>query len=252
MGSVGLRPRVNALALAFLLLSATPAAAVSVRVAHPVQLAPFIYVKDGKTMGLVADILRAAAAREGIDIIFVPESPAQLRRTLTNGTTVAIAPAPIGVGPYDFTTAFLVTGGGLFVRAPSPAPPGLAAFSGKIVITPKDGPFVSFIRQDFPNVHVLATHGSSLMTNEYIESLDRVISGKADAAALNIQEGARVVAASYAGKITVPTTMFTKLSLGLAVGKGQHTDLLKRFDIGLAAIRADGTIQRIEEQWNDH
>jgi polar amino acid transport system substrate-binding protein len=243
--------RVTALAMTFLLLSVMSATASTVRVAHPAQLAPFIFVKDGKTTGLVADILRAAAAREGIDIAFVPESPAQLRRTLSDGTTVAIAPAPIGLGPYDFTTPFLVTGGGLFVRAPCPAPHGLAIFSGKIVITPKDGPFVNFIRQNFPNVQVIATHGSSMMTNEYTESLDSVISGKADAAALNIQEGARVVAAAYAGKITVPTTMFTKLSLGLAVIKGQHADLLKRFDIGLAAIRADGTFQRIEERWND-
>jgi ABC-type amino acid transport substrate-binding protein len=244
--------RVIALAMTLLLLSATSANASTVRVAHPAQLAPFIFVKDGKTTGLVADILRAAAAREGIDITFVPESPGQLRGTLTNGTTVAIAPAPIGLGPYDFTTPLLVTGGGLFVRAPIPAPPGLATFSGKIVITPKDGPFVHFIRQNFPNVQVLATHGSSMMTNEYLESLDSVIEGKADAAALNIQEGARVVSASYAGKITVPKTMFAKLSLGLAVIKGQHADLLNRFDIGLAAIRADGTLQRIEERWNGH
>jgi len=39
-------------------------------------------------------------------------------------------------------------------------------------------------------------------------------------------------------------------TLGLAVTKGQHADLLKRMNDGLAAIRADGTLQRIEDKWN--
>jgi polar amino acid transport system substrate-binding protein len=239
--------RIAALVLALLCLSASPAAAETVRIAHPL-LAPFIYVQDDKTTGLVADILRAAAAREGIDIVFVPESPAQLGETLTDGTADAIAPAPINPERYDFTTAFIVTGGALFVRAPNPTPSGFEALSGKTVVTPEGGPFVSFIKQKFPRVIVAPTSASS-MTNEYVESLDRVVDGRADAAALNIQEGTRVVAASYAGKITVPTTMFLQLSLGLAVAKGQHADLLKRFDEGLAAIRADGTLQTIEDKW---
>ena len=87
------------------------------------------------------------------------------------------------------------------------------------------------------------------MSDEYTASLDSVLSGQADAAALNIQEGARVVAASYAGKITVPTTMFVQLALGLAVTRGEHADLLKRLDAGLALIRADGTLQSIEAKW---
>ena len=103
-------------ALAFLWLPSLGAAAETVRVAHPL-LAPFTYVQVGKTVGLVADILRAAAAREGIDLVFVPETPAQLTETLSNGTTEAIAPMPIGSQKYDFTTAFVITGGALFVRA---------------------------------------------------------------------------------------------------------------------------------------
>src|SRR5580704_10127985 len=96
--------RAMALALAMLWLSAIRAAAETVHVAHPAQLAPFTYVQDGKTVGLVADILRAAAAREGIDIVFVPESNAQLGSTLTNDTADAIAPFPVGSKRFDFTT----------------------------------------------------------------------------------------------------------------------------------------------------
>jgi ABC-type amino acid transport substrate-binding protein len=244
--------RIIALALALLWPAAMPAMAETVRVAHPAELAPFTYVQNGKTVGLVADILRAAAAREGITVDFIPESPAQLRDTLTDGTSDAIAPAPLIPGRYDFTTAFLTTGGALFLRAPNPTPSGLAALSGKTVITPKDGPFVSFIQKNFPAIKVVSTKASSGMTDEYLESLGQVVSGRADAAALNIQEGTRVVAESFAGKITVPTTMFTQLQLALGVSKGEHGSLLKRLDAGLAAIRADGTLQRIEKRWNGH
>jgi len=239
------------LTLTILFLLSEPAAAATVRVAHPAQLAPFIYVQDGKTVGLAVDILRAAAKREGIDIAFVPESPVELSKTLTDGTADAIAPAPIGPGRFAFTSSFLVTGGALFVRVPTPTPSGLAALSGKTVITPEAGPFVAFITKNFPNVKVVPTSRSAGMTSEYVESLRQVESGRAYAAALNIREGTRVVGASFAGKITVPTTMFLKLSLGLAVIKGQHADLLKRLDDGLAAIAADGTLRRIEDRWKD-
>ena len=233
--------------LAILWLPALGAVAETVRVAHPL-LAPFAYVQDGKTTGLVADILRAAAAREKIDLVFVPESPAQLTETLSNGTTDAIAPMPIGSQKYDFTTAFVTTGGALFVRAPNPAPSGVADLSGKTVITPKDGPFIPFFAKKFPSVTVVPA-AEAAMSDEYAASLNAVVGGQADAAALNLHEGTRVVAASYAGKITVPTTMFVQFALALAVTKGTHADLLKRLDAGLALIRADGTLQSIEVKW---
>jgi polar amino acid transport system substrate-binding protein len=233
--------------LAVLWLPAVAAAAEIVRVAHPL-LPPFSYIQDGKTTGLVAEILRAAAARENIDLVFVPESPAQLAETLSNGTADAIAPMPIGSQNYDFSTVLVTTGGALFVRAPTLAPAGVADFSGKTVITPRDGPFLPFFAKNFPSVTVVPAAGAA-MSGEYAASLNAVVSGQADAAALNIQEGTRVVAASYAGKITVPTTMFEQFALALAVTKGSHASLVTRLDAGLARIRADGTLQSIEAKW---
>ena len=236
--------RTIALALAFSWLLPPPAEADTLRVAHPTQLKSLISVKDGKSVGLVADILRAAAAREGITILFVPMSSGVMD-ALANGTADAIAPmliTPKSQESYDFTEAFVITGGGLFVRAPKPAPSDLSTLSGKTVVTPSFGPFVTLIRKEFPNVKVVPT-------SSYQESLDLVVSGQADAAALNIEEGAETVAASYASKITVPREMFVRELLGLAVAKGQHADLVRRLNQGLAAIRADGTLQKIESQW---
>lgn len=235
--------RIIALALAFSWLLSAPANAETIRVAHPAHLAPLIFVKDGKTVGVVADILRAAAAHEGITIVFVPMASGVMD-ALKNGTADAIAPMLITPksDSYDFTSAFVTTGGGLFVRAPNPAPSGFAALSGKTVATPSFGPFVSFIHQNFPAVNVA-------VTSSYQESLDRVLGGQADAAALNIDDGAAFVAtSSFAGKITVPTTAFVQELLGLAVAKGQHADLIARLNDGLAAMRADGTLQHIQDE----
>ena len=43
--------------------------------------------------------------------------------------------------------------------------------------------------------------------------------------------------------------MFVQFALALAVTKGTHADLLKRLDAGIALIRADGTLQSIEDKW---
>ncbi len=147
-----------------------------------------------------------------------------------------------GLQKYDFTETLMTSGGGLFVRAPNAAPADLGSLAGKTVVTPSFGPFVSYIRENFPNVKVVAAAS-------YQESLDRVLAGQADAAALNIQEGSSVVARSYAGKISVPATPFLRESLVLAILKGQQPELIRRVNAGLAAIRLDGTMAKIEAKW---
>jgi polar amino acid transport system substrate-binding protein len=216
-----------------------------VRIAHQSNFPPFIYVKDGKSVGLLVEILNAAAAREGIEIVFLSVPFAQVHGTLKNGVADAIVPlamTPERRKSYDFSVPLVTTGGALFVRAPSPTPASLVALSGKTVVTPKTGPFAAYIKKTAPDVKLV-------ITPDYEQSFERIIGGKADAAALNLQVGNSMVAQSYSGKVTVPKEMFSKLPLAVAVTKGQHAELLKRLDAGLAAIRADGTWQRINDRW---
>ena len=39
------------------------------------------------------------------------------------------------------------------------------------------------------------------------------------------------------------------MPLAFAVAKGKNADLLKSFDAGLAAMKADGAFKAIEERW---
>ena len=94
---------------------------------------PFVEIKDGKPTGLAVDIVRAAAAKAGIDVDFVPVPFDQVHGTLKDGRADAIF--PIAITPereavYDFSAPLLMTGGAIFVRAPNPTPANFAALAG--------------------------------------------------------------------------------------------------------------------------
>ena len=59
-------------ALWFLWLSGGAGAAETRRIAHLNDFPPITEVQDGKSVGLAIDVLRAAAARTSIDLVFVP------------------------------------------------------------------------------------------------------------------------------------------------------------------------------------
>jgi polar amino acid transport system substrate-binding protein len=213
------------------------AAAETVRFAFQEDFPPFVDVQGGKTTGLFVDVLRAVADRVGIEIQFVPVPFAQVQGTLADGRADAIFPlsiTPERRASFDFTDPFLMTGGALYMRAPQPTPENLAALSGKILVTPRTGPLVAFIQKNAPEVKLQ-------LTADYEESFARLLDGRADAAALAKR--------LHPGQITIPRAMFSQLPLTVAVRKGQKSELLTRLNSGLAAIKSDGTWQRINDTW---
>ena len=228
-----------------LLLSVISAKAETVRFAHQQHFPPFVDDQNGKADGLFVDILQAASARVGIEPQFVPVPFEDVQRTVTDGRADAIF--PIAITPerrenFDFTDPFLMTGGALYVRAGEATPENLAALSGKIVVTPRTGPLAAFIQKTAPDVKLE-------LTENYEDSLARLVSGKADAAALNFQVGVVLAARLYPGQVTIPRTMFSQAPLTVAVRKGQNGELLTRLNTGLAAIKTDGTWQKITDHW---
>jgi len=215
-----------------------------VRIAHPQVFPPFCEASNGNSMGLAVDILRAVAARVGIEVDFVPVPFEQVQRTLEDGRAQAIFPLTITPERrplFDFSEPLLITGGALFVRAPNATPEGLDALAGKIVITPRTGPLAAFIRKAAPDVRLA-------LTENYEESLARLVGGEADAAALN-PAGASIAARLYPGQVTKPRNMFTELPFAVAVSKGNGAEFLGRLNAGLAAIRADGSWELISNRW---
>jgi ABC-type amino acid transport substrate-binding protein len=239
--------RINPFAAVAVLLSfsSLTAEAQAIRVAHDQRFPPFAEVKDGKSEGLAVDILNAAAERAGITIVYVPVPFAEIQKTLEDGRADAIF--PLAINPerrksFDFSAPLVITGGALFVRAPQPTPDGLTALAGKTVVTPKTGPLAGFIGKTAPEVKLV-------VNADYDQSFAQLLSGEADAAALNFQLGRRLASTLHAGKVTLPEKLFLELPLAVAVRKGQSGEMIAKLDQGIAAIRADGAWQRIDQRW---
>jgi ABC-type amino acid transport substrate-binding protein len=237
-------PRV-ALAVLLALLMPFLACAQTVRIAHDQRFPPFVEVVDGRSVGLAADVLLAAAQRAGVDIVFVPVPFEVVQSTLDDGRADAIF--PIAINPQrletlDFSAPLVSTGGGLFMRAPEPTPVSLAAMAGKTVVTPRTGPLAGYIERNAPQVKLL-------VTSTYDESLAKLMSGEADAAALNFQVGAGLAEKLYPGKVTRADKLFLELPLAVATAKGRQPDLLLKLNGGLQSIRADGTWKAINDRW---
>jgi polar amino acid transport system substrate-binding protein len=221
------------------------AAAQTVRVAHAESFPPYAEARDGRSEGMAVDILRAAAAKAGLQLAFVAVPFEELQRTVEDGRAQAIFPT--GITPerrktLDFSAPLLSTGGSLYVRAPAQAPHELAAFAGKTIVTPRTGPLAAYIEKNAPEVKVLRSAS-------YEESLAILVEGKADAAALNSHVGGRLADKLYPGKVNVANRPFLEVPLAVAVKKGTQGELLQQLDRGLAAIRADGTWDTINRRW---
>jgi polar amino acid transport system substrate-binding protein len=233
-------------ALLLSLSMAVPSEAVEqVRIAYNNLLPPFAEAKDGKAVGLVVDIVRAAAERAGYSVEFLPVPLEQMEISLKEGRALAVMPAaasPERRERMDFRDTLMMTGGALYVRAPEPTPDGLQALAGKTVVTPRTGPLAAFIQKNAPEVKLV-------VTEDYESSLVRLVNREADAAALNYQAGAMLASRLHPGKLTMPRAMFWELPLGAAVLKGQNAEFLTRLNTGLAAIRADGTWDGINNRW---
>jgi ABC-type amino acid transport substrate-binding protein len=83
-----------------------------VRITHNQVFPPYAEVQEGKSVGLAVDIIRAAAARAGIDVVFVPLTIEQQMPALRDGRADATFS---GVSPerqqfLDFSAPVIATG----------------------------------------------------------------------------------------------------------------------------------------------
>ena len=65
-----------------------------------------------------------------------------------------------------------------------------------------------------------------------------------------VQAADRALLIGIGAYASLPEKLFLELPLALAVTKGQGADLIAKLDRGIAAIRADGTWQRIDRRWS--
>lgn len=212
------------------------AAADTIRVAVLERFPPLIEWSGGQPAGPLVDKLLAAAKRADLKIAFVPTTLDQWQKVIAEGRADAFFPMAITATfqqSYDFSEPVMSSGGGLFVRVPGQTPSDLAALEDKIVVTPQTGPLAAYISKTAPKVKLV-------VTKDYDESFAKLLSGEADAAALNLQVGTAMVAQLYSGKITPAAGYFWELPLALVALKGKDgpPSFLGKLNREIAALRA--------------
>jgi polar amino acid transport system substrate-binding protein len=216
------------------------AAADTIRVAVLERFPPFIAWSDGRAAGPLVDKLLAAAKNADLKIAFVSTTLDQWQKVIAEGRADAFFPMAITASfqqSYDFSEPVMSSGGGLFVRAPEQTPSDLAALEEKIVVTPQTGPLAAYIAKTAPRVKLV-------VTKDYDESFAKLLSGEADAAALNLQVGTAMVTQLYSGKITPAAGYFWELPLALVVPKGKDgpPSFLDKLNREIVAQRASNPI----------
>jgi len=216
------------------------------KLVHIESFEPFAVAKEGKSEGLAVDIITAALAKVNLKVFFIGEHQDRQQDLLLKGQIDGIA--FLGIDPerkktYDFSDPYLMTGGALFIKSPSPPSSDLKEFEGKTVATPKIGPLAGYIQKNFSKVNVVTD------VKDYPETLKAVLDGKADAAALNTQAGAVLARKLFPGKFSLPEKGFLEVPIGVGVLKGKQGYLLMKLNEGLKAMMADGTYDKIIEKW---
>jgi ABC-type amino acid transport substrate-binding protein len=216
------------------------------RLTHIESFEPFAVVGNGTSKGLTVDILTEALSRVGLKVVFAGQPQEKEQEVVLKGEADGLSFFAINAErkkSFDFSDPYLMTGGALFVKSPAPPCNSLKGLEGRTVATPLKGPLAGHIKKNFPGVKVFTD------VKDYKSTLQAVLDGKADAAALNTQVGAVLARDSFPGRFSMPEKGFLEIPVGVAVAKGKHGDFLAKLNKGLKAIMVDGTYDRIIAKW---
>lgn len=213
------------------------------RVGYDADFAPLTFAEDSSVAGLVIDILNLSFGRIGCVAEYVAVALPEQENAVTAGEIDAIAfkaVVPERAAAYDFSAPLTTSGAAWFNRTGMPC--GERPSAGSRIATPGAGPLLAQLQRDYPGLVYLDV-------DTYAESLDAVIGGTADCAALNFHVGCYLANRDHPGGFNLPDAPFQKLPLALAVAKGANASLLRDFDTALAALREDGSLDEIEARW---
>jgi len=216
-----------------------------VRVGFDVPFEPFGLIDAGRATGMLVDLVRALLDRAHVAHEFVAMTLAETEGALFGGTVDALAFK--GVTPerrhtMRFSAPLVVSGGATFTRIDDAPATTLAACAGRRVVTPRKGPLWSHIERNHPGI--VLVDGES-----YEGSFDALANDRADVAALNLHAGIAIAQRLHPGRFRLPAEPYMPLEIGFAIAADGPADLLAAVDRALVAARADGTWQRIHDQW---
>jgi polar amino acid transport system substrate-binding protein len=229
--------------LAGIVLASCSSGPTKIQVVTDATYPPFETINDQKVIeGFDIDIMNAIAERENLDIEFVNVAWDPLLAGMAQGTYEAaiscITITPERAKDMLFSDSYYT--------------------AGQIVVVRKDN--TTFTSKDNLTGNVGAQLGTTgameveKLTGVALKNYDEI--GLAFQDLMNGQISAVIcdnpVAMKYVNKnpdkLRLAGGMFTSEDYGIAVAKGK-TDLLSKFNAGVKALKADGTIDKLAEKW---
>lgn len=225
------------------------AAAKTYVVATDATYAPFEYTEAGEVLGFSKDILEAVAAKEGLQFKFVNTPWEGIFATLGKGDADVVSSSVTITDerkqsmdfsdPYFEATQMIVTGAkGGDVKS--------FADLAKRTVSVQNGTTGDLVMQKL--------QGKDSTSIKRFESmplaLKELVSGGVDASVGDNGVVQNFVNNNPGTKLnTLVDPSFEKEFYGFAVKKGRDDDLLKKINAGVAAIKADGTYDKIYAKW---
>ena len=189
---------------------------------------PFPPFCEATAQGPQGRIIKALAKRlpDGLRIDWQPGPLDALPEWLRDGRIDAIAPKAVTgerAMAFAFSQPLMQTAAALFALAQRRAPALEQAGSARIA-TPRQGPLAALIARHAPDARLIAT-------SDYADTLNAVLDGTADFAALNADAGAEIARRHHPGRFAPPGPRFAPLGLAVATLPGDPLKVLPRLGL---------------------
>ena len=200
------------------------------------------YLDGGVPKGIDVDIARALGRELGRDVRIELMDWDVAQATVLRGDAdglLSMSASPERADAYEFTEPTGAHEFGMFVRSGDLRIRGVADLVGKrVAVTPGGLP-----RRLLPQ-----TGANFDLIRNYPEGLDRLTSGTIDAVAADIWVASHTIERRKLRNIVTAGPPFASVPAGIAVKKG-NAELLAEINRGVRALRSNGTLAQIQEQW---
>jgi ABC-type amino acid transport substrate-binding protein len=202
------------------------------RIGFDDPFAPFAWLDGGRPAGTLLERVAGLAVAGGCTAEFVALPIERSDEALRRGEVDLLAfkaVIPERREAFVFSRPLLSTGAALFAPAAAMLPGGgdVARCGGLRIATPAKGPLVAALGRACPDATVLPT-------DDYASALRAVLTGDADAAALNVHVGAHMARERFPGRFGEAGPTFARLELAMAGLRGRAEPIFERLGVGLA------------------
>jgi ABC-type amino acid transport substrate-binding protein len=214
-------------------------------VTHDPEYPPYEWEENGKSMGFDPAIVKAVIERMGLQVEFKITPWVEALASVKVRKADAISGVEIAEErkrSYDLSEAFAPISSGFFIKADDPDIQSLNDLAGKTIAVSKGGLEINYVREKYPTARIYIT--DTLPVN-----FEAILNGKASACAMDRQVGSYIISQKFPGQFKAMGEKFNQTTMGVAVLKGTRAEFLKKFNQALAELKADGTYDRIYNQW---